>query len=374
MLVAALLWAAGRAACRRLFAWLPLPLWCYVAPMLLRACGLLPAEDPAYGWMSRALLPVSLALLLLGINWPALLGAGRRSLAAVSAGAAGILIGGPIMLLLLHGFLPAESWKGIGALAGTWTGGSLNMVALQAVLDVPEPVFAPLIVVDALVTYSWMSLLIAAKSLEPSLDRWLNAPPAFERPPGGDAASSQAVRATPARIILALGLALGLTGVGVWLGGRLPLTGPVSSAGGWAVLIVTSLALALACVPAIRRAGEAAGPIGYACLYVVLASLGAKASLGALAATPAWIGVGFGWMAIHAATLLLAGKLLRLPVGLLATASQANVGGVVSAPMVGAIYDPRLAPIGLVLAIGCNALGTYLGLLAATLARWAAGG
>ena len=131
-------------------------------------------------------------------------------------------------------------------------------------------------------------------------------------------------------------------------------------------------ALALACLPTVRRAGQRGASAGYACLYLVLASLGAKASLQALVATPAWIVVGFGWLAIHAVTLLLVGRLLRLPAGLLATASQANIGGVVSAPMVGAIYDQRLAPIGLLLALGCNALGTYLGLASAALARWLA--
>jgi uncharacterized membrane protein len=46
------------------------------------------------------------------------------------------------------------------------------------------------------------------------------------------------------------------------------------------------------------------------------------------------------------------------------------VGGVVSAPLVGAVYHQSLAPVGLLLALAGNAIGTYLGLASATLCRW----
>ncbi|MBI4354530.1 MAG: DUF819 family protein, partial [Candidatus Omnitrophica bacterium] len=72
---------------------------------------------------------------------------------------------------------------------------------------------------------------------------------------------------------------------------------------------------------------------------------------------------------LHGCLMLAAGRWLRLPLGLLATASQANFGGVISAPLVGAVYHERLVPIGLCLALLGNALGTYLGLLSASLSR-----
>ena len=98
--------------------------------------------------------------------------------------------------------------------------------------------------------------------------------------------------------------------------------------------------------------------------------MGAQASLIALRAAPVWILVGAGTALLHGATMLLVGRLLRVPLGMLATASQANLGGVASTPIVGAVYDQRLVPVGLLLALGCNAVGTYLGLLAAGLSRW----
>ena len=136
------------------------------------------------------------------------------------------------------------------------------------------------------------------------------------------------------------------------------------------MLLVTTCSLALSCLPAIRRIGQQGGVVESPCLYLVLASLGAQASLKTLASAPIWLVVGLGWLVIHAACLILLGRLFRIPFGVLATASQANVGGVVSAPLVGAVYHPTLAPVGLLLAMVGNATGTYLGLLSATCGRW----
>jgi uncharacterized membrane protein len=122
-------------------------------------------------------------------------------------------------------------------------------------------------------------------------------------------------------------------------------------------------------VPAIRRAGTAGRAAGYPLLYLVLASAGAQASLEALWTTPLWVVLGIITAGVHGLALVAAGRLWRVPVGLLATASQANIGGVVSAPLVGAVYDRGLAAVGLLLALAGNAAGTYVGLAAAWLAR-----
>ena len=65
----------------------------------------------------------------------------------------------------------------------------------------------------------------------------------------------------------------------------------------------------------------------------------------------------------------MAGYFLKAPLKLIATASQANIGGPVSAPIVGATYQREMAGLGLLMAILGNVLGTYLGLLTAALAR-----
>jgi uncharacterized membrane protein len=105
-------------------------------------------------------------------------------------------------------------------------------------------------------------------------------------------------------------------------------------------------------------------------LYFVLASYGAQATLRALAAAPLLLPAGMLWVLIHAAFILAAGRLLRAPMSLMAAASQANVGGPASAPVVAGMYQPGLEAVGLLLAVLGNIIGTGTGLLCARLCRW----
>ncbi len=369
LIVAAVLAAERRPRSARLFRWLPSPLWCYVLPAAAVGLGWLPRgglEPSPYRLLTDRLLPVALGLLLIGVDVPAVARVGARSLLAAAAGAAGIVVGIPIAFWIAQPFLPPESWRGAGALAGTWTGGTMNLLALRAILGTPEAMFAPLILVDALVAYGWMALLVAASSLQRPINRWLRAVEDSH-----DAAIPALSDPSPGRRRRALGfcaaLALALAWCARGAADRLPSVPLVGTASGWTVLLVTTAALALSLVPTIRRIGQAGSRLGAPCLYLVLAATGAQARIDALWSSPAWLAVGLGALLLHGTALVLMGRLFRIPLAILATASQANVGGVVSAPLVGAVYHRALAPVGLLLAVAGNALGTHLGLLSASL-------
>ncbi len=392
-IVAAILLASRRPSLRVVFRWLPVPLWCYLLPLGAKALGMLPADPFTYRALTTQLLPFALGLLLLGVDLPAIVKTGGGALIATMIGALSIMVGTVLGVWLFRSLLPPDAWKGAGALASTWTGGTMNLLAVRVILEVPDPLFAPLIVVDAVVAYSWMALLVAASAFQAPLNRWLRASPAaadhgpdtipgaFRPSPGtrretggrGRAGSREADgRPAWARgahmagcVVLASALAIAARAVAA----RLPVTPWVSSATGWTVLLVTSIALALSLIPPIRRAGAVAGILGYPCLYLVLGATGAQADLAALTSAPVWLLLGGCVALLHGATLLLVGRQLRVPIGTLATASQANIGGLVSAPLVGAVYHQTLMPVGLLLAVGCNAVGTYLGLGAAAVAK-----
>ena len=74
-------------------------------------------------------------------------------------------------------------------------------------------------------------------------------------------------------------------------------------------------------------------------------------------------------VAVHVAFSLVGARLLRAPLFLVATASQANIGGVASAPVVAEVYHPGLASVGLLLAILGNIVGTWLGILCGHVCR-----
>ena len=367
LIVAVILIASRQSKLAPLFKWLPVPLWCYALPMAAATLGWLPHEHEAWRLLTGTLLPFALALLLLGVDLGRVVRMGGGLLAAASAGAVGVMVGAPLGAWLLHGALPAEAWKGAGALAATWTGGTMNMLAARALLGVPDAVFAPLIVVDAVTAYGWMALLVLLSGFQTPLNRWLRA---NDAPASSLHPSAPPARAGRGSMLAGVALAAGVTLAGLWLAERLPTSRWISSASGWAVLLVTTATLACSSLASVRRAGGAVSDLGYVVLYLVLAATGVQAHPEALWKTPAWLAVGLITVLVHGGLLLAAGRLLRIPLGALATASQANIGGVVSAPLVGAVYDRSLAPAGLLLALAGNALGTYCGWAAAALGRW----
>lgn len=366
-IVAAILIASHQSRLGPLFRWLPVPLWCYALPMIATSFGWLPNGHPAYGALISTLLPFALGLLLLGVDLVSVFRVGTRALVATALGSVSIVLGAPLVAWAVRQGLPLEAWKGIGTLAATWTGGSMNLVALRTVLDTPETMFTSLIIVDALVTYSWMALLVGLAGWREPIDRWLQTQPLALPTPVPSAETNRGVGLEGlACVVCALALTVAAQGLAAWL----PTNSVVSSRSGWVVLLVTTLALGGSLLHPIRRISRGAGSIGTPCLYVVLAAMGAQASFAALSSAPIWISVGVGVAFVHGLTMLVVGRLFRLPLAVLATASQANLGGVASTPLVAAVYDQRLVPVGLLLAVGLNALGTYFGLIAATLSRW----
>ncbi|MBI3996361.1 MAG: DUF819 family protein [Candidatus Omnitrophica bacterium] len=370
LIVGLVLLAQRLPMCAPLFRWLPIPLWCYALPMMAVSIGWLPSRDPAYPALINGALPLALGLLLFGVDLASIVRTGPRALLAAGVGALGIILGAVLGTLLLRPWLPADAWKGAGTLTATWTGGTMNLLALRTILDTPESIFAPLIIVDAMIAYSWMALLVAMSGRQGSLNRWLRADAAPSRGRPHTLVVSRSVHhvgSTLACCVLAAGLSWSARAIAV----HLPTSSLISSAAGWVALLVTTGGLSLALIPRVRTIGGSGGPLGYYGLYLVLAATGAQASLRALWSAPVWLAFAAMLVLTHALVLVLAGRVWRLPLGLLATASQANIGGVVSAPLVAAVYSQELVPIGLLLAIAGNAVGTYLGLGAATLCHWA---
>jgi uncharacterized membrane protein len=88
---------------------------------------------------------------------------------------------------------------------------------------------------------------------------------------------------------------------------------------------------------------------------------------------PAYLVMGFIWMACHVIVLLTVGKLIRAPIFFVAVGSQANIGGAASAPIVAAAFHPSLAAVGALLAVAGYVLGTYCGLICMHLLKLVAG-
>ena len=174
-MLAAVFWLSQRPALGKLFEILPPVIWAYFVPMIATTVGITPAMSPTYSWISRYLLPLSLFLLMVTIDLPAVLRLGRLAIIMMLAGTIGIVLGGPIAFLVFGSFLPDEAWQGLAALSGSWIGGTANMVAIQKSVGAPDAALGPIIVVDTVVGYGWMGVLLFLSAFQSRFDGWIGA-------------------------------------------------------------------------------------------------------------------------------------------------------------------------------------------------------
>ncbi|MDD5216720.1 MAG: DUF819 family protein [Candidatus Omnitrophica bacterium] len=354
------------------FKFLPAVFWIYFLPMVCSTLGVIPSQSDLYQKISAYLLPASLFLLLISVDVPAILKLGRSALLMMLAGSVGVMIGAPIILLLFGRVLPPDAWSGFSALSGSWIGGSANMIAVKEILKTPESIFVPMIAVDIVVSYSWMAILIALAACQNVYDRWNRSDRRLldelhERVSDLSTVSFKGYDAGV--LVLMFLLAAVMTVLSTQFAKQLPEMRGIT-AFTWTILVITVLGILLSFTRARRLESYGSSKAGYLFLYFVLASIGAKANLSSLSTAPLLIAAGFVWVVFHFLFLLAVGRLIRAPLALAATASQANIGGAVSAPIVAAIYQPVLAPVGLLLGVSGTIIGTYAALLCAQLCYW----
>jgi len=370
-LVALIFWLSGRERLRKTFDVIPPVIYVYFLPMIATTLGITPSSSASYEWTTRYLLPFALLLLMIAIDLKSVARLGPTALFMVVAGTVGIIVGGPIALLLFKSFLPADAWMGFAALSGSWIGGTANMVAIAESVGTPDSAFGPVIVVDTVVGYGWMGVLLLFSGYQALFDRKTGARTSAleetnrrlsemhqERKPMtvGDAA-----------VMIGMGMAGAVASVA--LGRRLPTLGDptIISNTTWAVLVVVTGGLLLSFTRLRDYEKVGASGLGYTALYLLLAGIGAQADLRAVLQAPLYLAAGAVWIAIHVGILLLAARIVRAPLFFVATGSMANIGGAASAPVVAGVYHPAMAPVGLLMAVAGYILGIYGGLVCAWL-------
>lgn len=334
--------------------------------MISTTIGIIPSESAAYAWITRFLLPASLLLLLISANIPDILKLGKTALAMVSAGTLGVVIGGPLSLLIFKQWLPPDAWKGVGALSGSWIGGSSNMMAIAEGIGTPPELLGPLIIVDTVVGYSWMGIIISLSVYQDKFDRWNRADRAALDEINARLDKLHKEKSRPIKLIditSMLGLAFVLGLVCLKLGEILPPVGKVITSFTWTIIIVIALGLVLSFTRVSSLEDAGASTVGYAGIYILLASIGARADLMMILEFPVFMLLGIVWILIHGVVLFAAARVFKAPLFFFATGSQANIGGTSSAPVVAAIYQSALAPVGLLMAVFGNIIGVYAGLL-----------
>lgn len=372
----------------------------YLIPAVLTSFGIIAPEwetvnssgeliiqkSNLYYVASRYLLPAALVLMTLSIDLKAVFGLGWKALAMFFTGTIGIIIGGPIAILLISmispetvgGFGPDAVWRGLSTLAGSWIGGGANQTAMLEIYGYNQQLYGGMVFVDIVVANIWMSIILIGIGKSDKINRWLNADnSSIESLKEKVSSFSKKVKRNPTLtdIIIIMAIAFGTVSFAHFCSGSL---GPsfknyistIDSASTrnvftfleskffWLISISTIIAILLSFTKAKNYEGAGASKFGSVFIYILVATIGMKMDLTMIFDNLGLISIGFVWMLIHAVLLILIAKLIKAPYFFLAVGSQANVGGAASAPIVASAFHPSLATVGVLLAVVGYAVGT----------------
>lgn len=379
---------------KKFYTYVPPILLCYFLPALLAwPLGLISGEESQlYFVASRYLLPASLILLCISIDFKGVLNLGPKALIMFFAATLGIVLGGPVALLITTSAFPdlfdisaSELWRGLSTIAGSWIGGGANQTAMKEIFEVDDNLFASMIVVDVVVANIWMGFLLYGANISKRVDKWLKADNSAVEALREKVEEYQAKVAripTTTDLFVMLAIAFGGVAISHWgsdviapfMNDRyetLQAWGLDSLASGffWLIVIATTIGLGLSFTRARDMEGVGASKWGSVFIYILVATIGMKMNLAEVFNNLELFAVGLIWMLIHVSILLLVAKLIRAPFFFVAVGSQANVGGAASAPIVASAFSPALAPVGALMAVLGYALGTYGALICAFLMR-----
>ena len=366
---------------KKFYKYVPTLLLCYFIPSIFNSLGIFSGESSRlYFVASRYLLPTSLVLLTISIDLPSIIKLGPKALVMFFTGTAGIIIGGPLAIMVVSVFAPdivggagpEAVWRGLTTVAGSWIGGGANQAAMKEIFNVGDGLFSAMIAVDVIVANIWMAFLLYGVGIHKQIDEKLQADTSAisELKEKIEAYRSQIMRIPDLTdTIKLMSVGFGVTAfahfgsdlIAPWIAVNAPGLEKFSLTSGffWLIVISTTIALGLSFTRARELEGIGASRYGSVFLYVLVATIGMKMDLMAIFENPGLFLVGLIWMAIHAILLIGVAKLIKAPFFFMAVGSQANVGGAASAPIVASAFHPSLAPVGVLLAVLGYAVGTY---------------
>ncbi len=365
----------------KFYKYVPSLLLCYFIPGIFNSLGIISAKDSGlYSMASKFLLPTSLVLLTLGIDFNRIIKLGPKAIIMMLAGTFGVIIGGPIAFFLVSTFFPdfiihsgpLATWRGLSTIAGSWIGGGANQTAMKEVFNVDGSVFSALIAIDVLTYSVWFAILLYGIGISDKLDKFLKA----------DLKSIEAIKkgidkdhteefdfSNTASMIKILAVGFGVTGVSQFLAdiiapffqNNFPQLEKFSLTSNffWLIVLATTGGLLLSFTKFRKLENSGASKIGNLFLYILIATIGMEMNIMGFFQNIQLLLITSIWITFHALFLFFVGRLIKAPFFFLAVGSQANIGGAASAPIIAAAFHPSLASVGVLLAVLGYALGTY---------------
>ncbi len=350
----------------KFFDYVPAIVLLYFLTMVIASFNLWGSTDAinnSYDIIKTNMLPAMIFLMLLKADLRKIIKLGPKMILGFFVASISIGIGFIVVYGLLNNFFPSDAWKSFGALAGSWMGGTGNMVAVQGALEVPDSKMGYALLMDS-VNYSiWVMILLSLVSFSDKFNKWTGASTKVLDEVGKKLDKEQSKIGKEvefADMIILLGSGFLVSTVAQYFANFLPQTSFLTHTT-WTVIIASIAGVLCAMTSLGKRPGS--NQISRLMLYILVGLIASRADLSSLTQAPKYILTGFLILGIHALLLFLSAKIFKLNLFTCGIASLSNIGGVASAPILAAAYNEVLIPIGVLMAMLGYIVGTGGGLV-----------
>ena len=338
----------------KIFKFIPGIVFVYASSMLLATLGVFSYNDEInsiYKLTKTNLLPAMLFLMLLRIDFRHFFRLGKSLmisyvLALVSLGFSFIVVS------LLFDF-NKDMASAFGALAGSWMGGTANMIAVGSALEVSQEAFGFALVVDSVNYTLWVMLLLFVVPFSHIFNRFTSSDEKMAYL--GDIGCSCEMGAK--RYWLLILLALVSSFLAQFIAGYIEILNSTTT-----IVLVASFLGILGSFTKLKEL-NGSSEVANTMLYVIIALIGSKAIIEDFSGLGTYIFAGFIILLIHAIIMILGAKIFKLDLFSISVASLSNIGGVASAPILAATHNKSLVSVGVLMAIMGYLIGTFGGLL-----------
>jgi uncharacterized membrane protein len=348
----------------KIFKFIPAVVMIYAFSMLLASLHIFDNSDAIkdiYTTTKKNLLPAMLFLMLLQVDFKHFFKLGNSLLISYILAVFSIAFGFVVVAFLFD--FDTQSASAFGALAGSWMGGTANMIAVGSALNVEENAFAYALVVDSVNYTLWVMLLLFLVPFARYFNKFTSSEQNLAYLDEIGCACNMGAKRYWLFIALSVGVAFFVNLIALQ---------------GWQILNYTTttvlLATLLGVLGSMSRLRNINGSqeVATTMLYVLIALIGSRAVIESFSSLYIYVFAGFLVLFIHACVMVIGAKLFKLDLFSIAVASLSNIGGVASAPILAATYNKSLVSVGVVMAIMGYLIGTFGGLVVGNILIWMA--
>ncbi len=338
----------------KVFKFIPAIVFIYAFSMIFASFGIFEQTkeiDDIYKLTKINLLPAMLFLMLLDVDIKHFLKLGKSLiisyiLAVVSIGFAFIFVS--------YIFKFNTNIAGaFGALAGSWMGGTANMIAVGSALGVSDDIFAYALVVDSVNYTFWVMFLLFLVPFAKKFNKFTNSKESIGNFDNIGCACNMGVP----KYWLIIGLSLFVSIISQDIAMNINFLNETTT-----IVLSASIFGLIGSFTSLKQL-NGSSQVATTMLYVIIALIGSKAVIISFNDIGTYVLAGFTILVIHAIFMTIGAKIFRLDLFSVAVASLSNIGGIASAPILAATYNKKLVSVGILMAIMGYLIGTFGGLL-----------